>query len=426
MSNLQNSGWMNITDFCIQRRRWQLLNKPPPRLDSLSVNPYLNYTQAQLDMRRKAEVLKYSAVSTNSKTNDLTKAEKYAQMARFAKGGGSFIRMLKLQETCPETERIYAPISSSDVPRNPREGPGPEMMLYMDETVELYNYTRGNTTVATENRKATQESYSTTTYPDAQAGDTVPEIPYVVSHGDIAVASIYSISDEVNREYNYNIPVAFEFANVDGFSGTPAPITVTVSKVYIYVYYNKTLISTNDDTIIFTPVANIPVPDILLDTFNRTSFIITPTSTRFSGHIYLGTVDIRHLQLCNQPSAIYDIRITVVYTNTIYLNGVIQNTNIIQYTTIANVSYREVSYVSDNFIHFDKTRFLSAHISDTTKTDQLITSAIEPITGSLNIATDTDGTIVSIGNNTTTVYLNGDIWWNSPTDFPQTGFINQL
>ena len=415
MSNIQNSGWMNTADFCLQRQRRFLLNKPPPRLDSMAANPYLQgFSQAQLDMRRKAEVLKYSAVSTNSKTNNLTKAEKYAQMARFAKGGGSYDRIKKIQETCQQDELIKTPNYSCDVP-------GPYTLLYLDETVELYNYGKGNTTGAIENPTNKKDPYTSESYDNVASADNVAlNTANTISNvydKSIPVASLYIKSSESNQEYNYQIPVLFEFTNENGLTDT-TPVTVTVERLLFYMYYNKTLVSTNDQTIPFTPVSNISIPQVVFDTFNTTSFEIRPPSTTFSGHVYLGTVDIQHLQICNQPNTIYDIRIMIVYTT--------NPGNIIRYKTVANTSYREVFYSSPGMIWFDETLFESAHISGTSKTTQLYTSLIEPENQILNIATQGTYETITVGNETTTVVLNGEIWWDSPSAFPQSGFINQL
>lgn len=402
MSNNQNNGWMNTTDFCLQRRKRLLLNKPPPRLNNLANNPYLYFTQAQLDMRRKAEVLKYSAVSTNSKTNNLSKAEKYAQMARYAKGNGSYVRMAKIQETCPYNELIKTPNYSCDVP-------GPYTLLYMDETVELYNYGKGNTTAATENPQSNINPFE----PSPEVASEYNNVS--VYDNSIPVASLYM---QPNQDYNFQIPVMFDFVNENGLTSTSA-VTVTVENVFVYVYYNKTLITTNDSTVSFTPVADVPIPDVVFNTFNLASFVINPPSTTFSGRIYLGTVDIQHLQLCNQPHAIYDIRIMIVYTTT--------PGNILKYRTVANMSLRDIYEVGSGTIWFDQTRFETADVSQTTTVgEQLITSLIGPTVETLNITTDGTGETVIFGNSSSQVVLNGDIWWNSINDFPHSGFIDQL
>lgn len=327
MSNIQNSNWMNTADFCLQRRRRNLMNKPPPRLDSLSSNPYLFFTQQQLDMRRKAEVLKYSAVSTNSKTNNLTKAEKYAQMARFSKSNSSYVRMAKIQETCPVDELIKTPNYYCDVP-------GPYTLLYMDEKVQLYNYGgKGNETKAVENPPITNEPYSIVSYENVSPNTFIPGIvDDYVFYGENLVSSIYLSNQNIQQGVDVQTNIGFNFSNVSGGTSRES-ISVTVANIYVYIYYNKTLISTNDNTInlknTFTP------PVVSLDDLNILQFTINPSGSIFNGQINLGTVKILNCLVCSQPSAVYDVRITVKYT--------ILPENVIQYSTLANFNGDNIS-----------------------------------------------------------------------------------
>ena len=403
MSNNQNNGWMNTADFCLQRRRRLELNKPPPRLNSTIANNYS--IQAELDMRRKAEVLKYSAAASNSKTNNLTKAEKYAQLARLSKGNGSYNRIAKIQETCPFNELIKTPNYSCDVP-------GPYTLLYMDETVELYNYGKGNTTVATQNPASITELFKYILYENVES-------EYNAIDSSLQVASLLINSNDTIQEYSYKYPVMFEFTNEVSLSST-TPVSVTVANIFVYVYYNKTLISTNDNIIKFTPLPNISIPTIVFDNFNNTefnSFDIQPSSTTFSGKIYLGTVSVENLQLCNQPHSIYDIRIMIVYTT--------NPGNIIQYKTLANFSYRDISY-SNSDIQFNNTEFNSAEVSGISTVQNVYTSLIEPKDETLNIITEGINKTVTFGSNSSQVNFDGEFWWNNNIHFPNSGFINQL
>jgi len=77
------SGTLNVSlaTLCDQRKKQMLFNIPQTRYTPQS--PYNGiYTKYQLDMRRKAEVLKYSNNTSSSKTNNLTKSEKFAQLVR--------------------------------------------------------------------------------------------------------------------------------------------------------------------------------------------------------------------------------------------------------------------------------------------------------------------------------------------------------
>jgi len=87
MSNTTNnqdtaSGCAGIQLLLDQRRLYSLYSLPPTRNDITS--PYPQYTADQLNMRRKAEILRYANNRQNTKTNNLTKKEQFALLARGA------------------------------------------------------------------------------------------------------------------------------------------------------------------------------------------------------------------------------------------------------------------------------------------------------------------------------------------------------
>jgi hypothetical protein len=84
MSVTQNPVFnFSLTDICQQKAKKRLFNIPLPRINNISNSPYSNgYTKEQLDMRRKAEILKYNNNSTSTKTNNFTKAEKWNQLVK--------------------------------------------------------------------------------------------------------------------------------------------------------------------------------------------------------------------------------------------------------------------------------------------------------------------------------------------------------
>lgn len=88
----------------------------------LQTNPYTSFTKQQLDMRRKAEILKYNPTRSNSQTNASNQKEKFSQIMR-----GSY------KQCQVDTPSKLVSTTASDVP-------GPPMYLYEDPNVKLYNY----------------------------------------------------------------------------------------------------------------------------------------------------------------------------------------------------------------------------------------------------------------------------------------------
>jgi len=131
------------------KSRFQLNNVPPIRYNNLSNNPYTNnYTQSQLDMRRKSEILKYTASKSNTKTNSFTKRQLWAQLVSGSNQRRSlstaFIQDNVISQTdtsifvqtCPSGTIIQTPSYACDVP-------GPIVSLFLDPTIPLYNYATG-------------------------------------------------------------------------------------------------------------------------------------------------------------------------------------------------------------------------------------------------------------------------------------------
>jgi hypothetical protein len=77
---MANSGInFALQSFCKQRKKQMVFNVPPPRYEPIS--PYNGaYSKFELDMRRKGEILKYNNNASSTKTNNLTKAERWAQI----------------------------------------------------------------------------------------------------------------------------------------------------------------------------------------------------------------------------------------------------------------------------------------------------------------------------------------------------------
>ena len=113
------SNTINILSLCYQRKQQQLYNFPLPRYTPIS--PYPKYTQFQLDMRRKAEILKYSSNLSSSKTNNLSKKEKWAKLANAKNNSVKY---------CPGNLSLATLSTSCDVP-------GPITILYNDNSIPL-------------------------------------------------------------------------------------------------------------------------------------------------------------------------------------------------------------------------------------------------------------------------------------------------
>jgi len=253
-------------------------------------NPYLSgqFTKMQLDMRRKVEILKFSANKSSTQTNNLTKNQKFALLARGSIPSPSQSKMTNNDTNCDADKRIPRPTSSSGVP-------GPVTYLYEDDTVPLYNYS----------------GFNTRTYPDYVPNDLEPWqfeiLSNVLAYNNNDATSYYLIINNYidNTQYNYTVttPIGITVGGIIppnysypvGFSGN---IQISLSNASISVYYNDSKVGT--------------FPASSVANFNMTIKIPTnsgSTSKSFSVNQFLGNLVFNNIQLFTEPSYVYTFAI---------------------------------------------------------------------------------------------------------------------
>jgi hypothetical protein len=128
--------------MCTTRRNLQLNNIPPERYDNLLTSPYLpqngGFTENDLNMRRKAEILTHNS-NQLLKVNSLTKSQKYSIIVKNTTSNTPIYN-----NKCFKNDNgqfILTPSSSCDIPGN-------VIMLYNDQNIPLYNFSRGYDTKA--------------------------------------------------------------------------------------------------------------------------------------------------------------------------------------------------------------------------------------------------------------------------------------
>ena len=309
---------MTDSSFCQQRKLMQMFNVPLTRFTPS--NPYAtgNITKMQLDMRRKAEILKYSANKSSSQTNNLTKKQQFALLIKGGIASPSQAVMLSDSVTCDSDEMILTPTTSSDVP-------GPVMYLYNDKTVPLYNYS----------------DFNTRTYPNFIPDNLNPW--QFVTQSDILVydngtSNIYYliINNSISKPlYTYNIvtPIGLTMAGSippgyvppSGFNGN---VSLQINSAVLLIYYNNNLVKTATPVTLsdFAIIVNIP-------TINTSS-----SSLPFSIKQFVGNLAFNNVKLYTTASYVYtfvlSVDISIVQSNT----GVIDYVAVIANMSTSNVS----------------------------------------------------------------------------------------
>jgi hypothetical protein len=347
---------ISLNTVCNQRLRQMLFTVPPQRFTPIS--PYPQYTQAQLDMRRKAEVLSYGASKSNTKTNNYTKAEKYALFVSGVNQSSSFTTLIKptsntqsiigniffgtidasitifgqdiikaTAKTCPNLDMTLTPTSSSDVP-------GPITYLYRDLTVPLYNY-------ATNERSYSSEPVTTT---DMWALDLLQN-NYCSNNISTTIFSVGILNpiDKNSYNYTYRTPVALTYSALITNTSTSGPINVpnimlSITKPTVLVYYSGQQVQ------YITPVCTFFNNNILFDI----SFDVTGQQGTQETYVsitgYIGAMTISNLNLFTSPGFVYDVQLNCSLNIT-------NNNSLTDKYTISNEQYGVIcNYTGNNIV----------------------------------------------------------------------------
>lgn len=309
-------GDLNLNAICAQRRLKMLFPTPPIRYDPTS--PYPNFTQSQLDMRRKAEILQYAGNKTNTKTNSITKAQRYAQIISGKYQSKSYVTVYDLSYSirdnnyyynripadinCPADDMLPTPTSSSGVP-------GPIINLVRDTSVPLYNYATNNI------------SYSIINNENVDQWRIYSDDDLFVNN-DTDTHLLYSSNDNPNINsptHSFDIQIPFSiyikgYNNTNSVVSLDGSMSLAITSISTTVYYNSTLLPYSTPTYSFSDASSITIRNISN---------IQPGSY-YSATVHSGFLTISNIQVLTEPF-VYDVKIKVVMTpnygiNTNYLD----------------------------------------------------------------------------------------------------------
>jgi hypothetical protein len=273
--------YQDISGICLQRGRRQLLVPPNVRAE-LQTTPYPAYTQYQLDMRRKAEIFRYADPSTG-----LTANKKYANIVNGAYNRSYSQEVLQQivegRTVCPTSQSMVpTPTSSCDVP-------GPPGILFLDPAIPLYNFVpvqEAGSFSAEENKR----EYITFAANDIQMSQSSLQIVWTLYVDNSIPTPLSTIS--------FQLP--FLITNT---RFVPTPISIT--RAFVYSFYNSTVLSTNDEGQLYTNGMNPYLPDI-----PTVSFVLTP----IDGYSSTCLLIVSNFKMPTTPGDIIDIAV-VLTTN---------------------------------------------------------------------------------------------------------------
>jgi hypothetical protein len=285
------SNQLSIQSICDQRRQQTMYNKPLARINMISPYETTTYTKFDLDMRRKAEILKYEKGST--KGNTLTKKQRWAQIIN----GNTQTLSTSANNTCIIQNKPM-PLSASNVPPDRNVS-----VLYNDEKVPLYNFinpisTRayGFTNTPTNINSIFQQNILSNIICESNISNKIASIIF----SENADLNVYTISI-------HNIPLALYIQG--DLSGTNINLNITddtvINSIQLNAYYNDNLVPDRS-------VYRYTYSPTILQSYNLDISANTYLDgTTFKGIQYIGNLSISNILLYTSPGFIYDFKLTV-------------------------------------------------------------------------------------------------------------------
>lgn len=304
-----------------QRRERFLYNIPQERLTITS--PYPRHSKAQLDMRRKAEVLLYSASQSNSKTNSLTKKEQFAYLSRSP--NNSIISQADIRRI----DYVVGSNSSNPTLTSSCDVPGPIITLQYDPTVPLYNYLpRDNSSyisntvpdtsifrIMTRNELLFLYAKRFNIYPD-NAVNQFAGLSKQVREENVGVIIITNYVTNSTMNFKISTPLAIwmtgvthmpnedptdSYLNKESFEpiGNSFIQNISITSIMMNIYCNQVI------------VKSVPVDTTSLTSLN---FNMNSVDRSFYAIQYIGMVSVENLLLSVQSGDVYKVSLTVNYS----------------------------------------------------------------------------------------------------------------
>jgi hypothetical protein len=282
-------------------------------------------------MRRKAEILSYNATKTNTKTNNLTKKQKWVQLVNGTQQANSYTTIIH-RNTTPYTytdacgnliynkfdqlfdiikptydcslsdDLIPTPTSSSGIP-------GPIEYLIRDVNVPLYNY-----------------ATNINNYSILQSDNTDPWNIYTSDNLSFstAISNLYGtlVIRQPIDQYAYSFTIQTPISLfVSGTSSNPSNKLVTdlslnIKSASLQVYNNKTRVSLQTQPVFQLNTVTLPSNSVGTATFSNNSAFLkydispSPTNTYYFYQAYVGMLSISNVYLYTEPGYIYDFYLT--------------------------------------------------------------------------------------------------------------------
>jgi hypothetical protein len=270
---------MSIESICFQRSQRIANQKPLVRFE-LSTPYSAGFTQQQLDMRRKAEILKY-ANNKGLQTNLPTKRQLFASAMRVS---------ITINDASANATDLVAPVCPNDaiipVPTTASGIPGPVLYLYEDSSVPLYNYITLN------------RSYPVDVTVDTQPWKFQTAQDVLCAHNtetEFGLLLVNTIVDQNSYTFTINTPLTLYVSGTTINNGVNKYNAVNVSITYAKM---------------ITYFSGVKIDEVVLNqTFPTMVFDVSGYVGDFSATQYIGNLIITNLKVYTEKGYGYNFKI---------------------------------------------------------------------------------------------------------------------
>lgn len=317
-----NQAYLNSVD---QKRRQQLNNIPPVRYNNLANNPYQKinpatgqpYTPFDLNMRRKAEILKYNSNRMPTQTNSLTKAQRFAQAVNGSYQQRTYSQTYIAENTvngvlqdCPSGVIVKTPSSASGVPGN--------MLLYDDPAIPVYNLINTTNTPYGLLNQVTDPYAIPWNY-----GYTANVTQTTGQNPTIFTLYMFNVSSPTYR-FSFTTPLSIQFSgkwlsSITSSTQCSFTMVLAVKPVVLGVLYSHSSMTLS------------PAPTYQFQYNTSIQVDISDNAAFFNGTCYFDNVTLSDIVLPVRLGYIYDVQLAVSY-------NILPNNNFSNYYEIPTVT----------------------------------------------------------------------------------------
>ena len=285
--NISNA--VTLSNLCREYIKYSEYNVPLPRYTPIS--PYggnTPYTKYDLDMRRKAEVLKYKSLANQE--NGTTKSQKLSFLFN------STTRLKHIIDRSTACENKISSSTACDVP-------GPPVNLYLDNNVPLYNYNKIYTFGDSSNTVEKMDwDY---------AADQ--DIAFDNKLSDICLSIVYNSTKRGITTYSFQTPIALYIEGTKTVNGSPFAASVKRISVQLVSVKMSVLYADKQIKYFRIPVLTYPKTAMTIE--------LPDGNTRYIANKYIGSINVSSLVLSTQPQYVYDVYFTFTMKTTLYAAG---------------------------------------------------------------------------------------------------------